>query len=94
MGKKPKKYDPEFKLNVVLETYATGNAAATADRNGVHITQITRWKKQLIATGSQVYETKNANKTDEQRHIEHMEKTISRLAVQNDILKKTEELLA
>jgi len=49
-GKKQRKFTPEFKLNAVLESYATGNASATAARHNLHITQLNNWKKQLKTT--------------------------------------------
>jgi len=33
--KTQRKFKPEFKLNVVLESYATDNTAAIAERNGI-----------------------------------------------------------
>lgn len=91
--KKPKQYTPEFKLNVVLEGYASGNMSETAARHGVHMTQINNWKRQLLQNGGKAFLSKTQSKTDEQRKIEQLEKTLGRLAFENDILKKTEELL-
>lgn len=92
--KKPRKFKPEFKLNVVLESYATGNAAATAERNGIHVSQLNQWKRQLLTQGAKVFLPKNKNKSEYQRKIEQLEKIVGRLTIQNEILKKTEELLA
>ena len=96
MSKKTKrKYTNEFKLNIVLEGYATGNFSDVSARHGVHMSQIARWKQQLLAKGSMVYEAGKADiKSDIQVKINQMEKTIGRLALENDILKKTQELLS
>jgi transposase len=92
-GKPQQKFSAEFKLNAVLESYATGNISETAARHGVHITQLTNWRKQLLTDGAGIFKRGASGKTEEQRKIEAMEKTIGRLAFQNDILKKTAELL-
>lgn len=53
--RKQRKFSPEFKLNVVLEGYATGNWSATAERHGLHITQVRVWKKQLLKDGAKTF---------------------------------------
>ena len=93
-GKTKKRFTNEFKLNIVLEGYASGNFSSTAARHGVHISQINRWKQQLLEKGSLTYASGNAAKSDWEIKIEQMEKTIGRLALENDILKKTRELLS
>lgn len=92
-GKPQKKYSPEFKLNAVLESFATGNASATAAKHGVHLTQLTTWRKQLVAQGADIFKRGAGGKSEEQRKIEQLERTLGKLAFQNDLLKKTEELL-
>lgn len=94
-GKPKKKFTDEFKLNTVLEGYATGNFSDAAARNGVHLSQISRWKQLLLEKGSMVFKVgKTSVKSEAQIKFEQMEKTIGRLALENDILKKTEELLS
>jgi len=94
MGKKrPKQFSPEFKLNVVLEGYATGNFSEVAARHGIHMTQMANWKKQLLTNGSDVFKRKKDLMSDTERRIEQLEKTCGRLAIENDILKKTAEYL-
>ncbi len=91
--KTKKKFSNEFKLNVVLEGYATGNFSQVSARHGVHISQIARWKQQLLQSGNMVYGGRKENRSEEQIKIDQMEKTIGRLALENDILKKTRELI-
>ena len=91
--KKQRKFSPEFKLNVVLEGYATGNWSATAERHGLHITQVRVWKKQLLKDGARTFLPKRKRMTTEQRKIEELEKIIGRITIENELLKKTQELL-
>ena len=92
-GKTKKQFTNEFKLNTVLEGYATGNFSSTAARHGIHMTQINRWKQLLLEKGGVVYAAGKEAKNEFQLKIDQMEKTIGRLALENDILKKTRELL-
>jgi len=94
MSKKPKTYTGDFKLQVVIESYASGSASDTAAKHGIHITQLNNWRRQLLSQGADIFKKGQGVKSEEQRKIEQMEKTIGRLALQNDILKKTEELLS
>lgn len=92
--KTQRKFKPEFKLNVVLESYATGNVAATAERNDIHISQLNQWRKKLLTSGAQTFVSRRANKSEYQRRIDQLEKIIGRITVEKELLKKTRELLA
>ena len=92
-GQTKKRFSSEFKLNAILEGYATGNFSQVAARNNVHMSQINRWKQQLLGSGDMVFGSPRSTRTEEQIKIDQMEKTIGRLALENDILKKTRELL-
>ena len=94
MSKKQKNYTGEFKLQIVIESYAGGNASETAAKHGVHMTQLNNWRRQLLSQGADIFKKGQGGKSDDQRKIEQMENTIGRLALQNDILKKTAELLS
>lgn len=89
-----RKFSPEFKLNTVLEGYVTGNWSATAQRHNLHITQVRVWKKQLLREGARVFLPKRKKATVEQRKIEDLERIIGRVTIENELLKKTQDLLA
>ena len=71
-GKAKKRFTNEFKLNVVLEGYATGNFSQVATRHGVHMSQIARWKQQLLQSGKAVYGSRTSNRSEEQIKIDQM----------------------
>jgi len=91
--KKHRKFSPEFKLNTVLEGYATGNWSATADRHNLHITQVRVWKKQLLREGARAFLPQRKKATAEQRKIKELERIIGRVTIENELLKKTQDLL-
>jgi len=92
--KTQRKFKPEFKLNVVLESYATGNTAAAAERNGIHISQLNQWRKRLLTSGAQTFTARRTNKSEYQRRIDQLEKVTGRITVEKELLKKTQELPA
>ena len=83
-GKTKQKFTNEFKLNVVIEGYATGNFSQVSARHGVYMTQIAKWKQQLLGSGNAIYGSKKSNRSEEQIKIGQMEKTIGRLALENN----------
>ena len=93
-GKSPRKFPKNFKLNVVLESFATGNTAATAARHGIHVSQLNDWRRLLKNSGPDLYTPRRGKKNNYQKQINQLETIIGRLTIENHILKKTQEMLA
>lgn len=93
-GKSPRKFSPEFKFNVVLESFITGNSAATASRHGIHITQLNAWKRLLKSKGADMFNLKNDKDYRYQQTVDQLEKIIGRITIENEILKKTQEMIS
>jgi transposase-like protein len=89
-----RKFTPQFKFNLVLESFVTSNVSGTASRHGVHITQLNLWRKKLKTQGPEIYETSRAYKNEYHRELDQLEKIIGRLTIENQVLKKTQEMLA
>jgi transposase-like protein len=90
-----KEYTPEFKLRTVIESYASGNMAATAARASIHITQLNKWRNQLKQNAQVVYASKKGrNQHSVNSKEEELEKIIGKQAIEIAILKKASELLA
>lgn len=92
-GKSPRKFSEDFKFNVVLESFITGNLAATAARHNLHVTLLNNWRKQLKNEGPKLFAFRKGNNHQEQRMIDQLEKIIGRLTIENQILKKTQEMI-
>lgn len=92
-GKSPRKFSPEFKFNVVLESFITGNAAETSARHDIHVTQLNAWRRLLKQKGTGVFNLKNDKDHEYRRKIDQMEKIIGRVTIENEILKKTQEMI-
>lgn len=92
-NKSQRKFSKQFKFNIVLESFVTGNAVATASRHGVHPTQLNNWRKILKTQGPELYEYRRSKVNSGQMQIARLEQLVGRMAMENEILKKTEELL-
>ena len=89
----PRKFSQDFKFNVVLESFVSGNAAATAARHNIHVSLVNNWRKQLQNEGPKLFAFRKGNQTQTQRNIEQLEKIIGRITIENQILKKTQEMI-
>lgn len=92
-GKSPRKFSEDYKFNVVLESFITGNLAATAARHNIHVTLLNNWRKQLKNEGPKLFAFRKGSANQEQRMIDTLEKIIGRLTIENQILKKTQEMI-
>ena len=90
----PRRFNENFKFNVVLESFITDNVSATASRHGIHISQLNRWRRKLKEKGPGLFEFRKSSKSAEQKKIEQLEKIIGKITVENHILKKTQEMLS
>ena len=94
MSRKVRKYDSQFKLKAVIESYATGNVSATAVNYNIHTSVLNRWRKELQQNADKVFTSrKRALKDDRDRRIEELEKALGRSSLQVEILKKGIQLL-
>lgn len=94
MSNKMRTFTDEFKLQVVLESYATGNISATAARHDIHMSVLNRWRKELTDNASKVFtSSKRKLKDPRDRRIEELEKALGRSSLQVEILKKGIQLL-
>lgn len=92
-GKSPRRFSEDFKFNVVLESFITGDLSATADRHNIHVTLLNNWRKQLKNEGPKLFTFRKGKGTEHQRMIDQLEKIIGRLTIENQILKKTQEMI-
>jgi len=90
MKKQQRIHSPQFKAEVVLESFITGNAAATANRNGVHVSVLRRWRRNFRTQMPKVF---SREKTKDQREIIKLERIIGRLTIEKELLKKAMELV-
>jgi len=87
---KRKRYTKDFRAKVALEAVKgqkTANELAT--EFGVHVTQISTWKKQLLTSLPEVFSGKQAKReADHEAEKDRLYRQIGKLQVEVDWLKK------
>lgn len=90
MASSPKKYSSDFKAKVALEAIkGLKTLNEISSEYGVHTTQITQWKKQVLDELPQIFGSKgNARVKSEEALIANLYQEIGQLKVELDFLKK------
>ena len=89
MGKKRKKYSPEFKAKVALA--ALTNEMTTAElaaRFGVHPTMIASWKRSLLEGAAEIFDKGQKSRKQTEQQIDELYRQIGKLQVERDFLSK------
>lgn len=90
------KWTPEQKVAIVLEGIKGDSKISEICRqNGTSQTQFYRWRDEFLKAGKEALSNKN-NGNGKKRFgakIKELEQIIGRLTIENQILKKTEELM-
>ena len=93
---KRKQYSPQFKAKVALEA-ARGDktVAELSSQYDLHPTVINNWKRQLLETASQLFETGLSKKVelDSQEKMKELYRHIGQLKVERDFLAECSEKL-
>ncbi len=88
---KRKRYDQEFKRKIAHELImGIASAAEISKREGITSTTLYKWRD-MYTTGD--YNTDEQEIAELRKHIRDLEETVSDLALENHILKKTEKIL-
>ena len=87
---KRKRHSAEFKFKVALEAAkGTKTLSELAQEYQLHPSQISEWKRRLLAEGVSVFSTRNARQQREQAALEtHLYEQIGRLKMELEWLKK------
>jgi len=84
-----KQYGPSFKAKVALEAVKGDlTLAELASKYGVHPTQITNWKRQLLDELPNLFKNKDRKNKDSSNLENELYQEIGRLKVELDWLKK------
>jgi transposase-like protein len=88
MSKAPKRKNPEFKLQLVLEAIKGDKSLIQlASENGIHPKQIQRWRDQLFDEGEKIFIHKTTQKQSDpdKEKLLHL---IDQLTMELEFLKK------
>lgn len=90
------RWTPEQKVSIVLEGIKGDlKISELCRQNGMSQTQFYRWRDEFLKAGKEALSNKS-NRNGKKRFgakIKELEQIIGRLTIENQILKKTEELM-
>ena len=90
--RKHRTFSPEFKLRVVMEVVTGAKRPSEVCReHHLKDSLLLKWRKQFAENAAQVFARPDGN--DEKARIAELERTVGRLAVENEILKKASALM-
>jgi len=76
-----------IKARIALEALkGDATLAELASRHGVHATQITTWRKQLLDHAGEVFENGNPAAADAERRIRDLQAKVGELTMERDFL--------
>jgi transposase-like protein len=87
MKRSRKNHSPLFKAKVALEAVrGEMTLAQLVQRHGVHPTQISTWRKQLLEHAGEVFENGNPAAEDAERRIHDLQAKVGELTMERDFL--------
>jgi transposase len=87
MASKPKNYTPKFKFQLVLEVLQGGRSEVELGLTyGVHHTTISKWKRQSLDHGAEVFSSNEEVKRYEKR-VADLERMIGQKEIELALLK-------
>ena len=90
MGKKQRKFGAEFKARVALEAIrGTQTIAQLTSQYKVHVSQISKWKKQAVEGLVDVFQNGRRRQDSQQAELDSLYQQIGKLQVENAFLKKS-----
>jgi len=82
------KYTAKFKFTVALEAEKTDELTKTARKYGINSTMLSKWKKDLMDNGSEIFKTTRDKENDRlRREIANLERMVGKKEVELNLLK-------
>ena len=89
MKRKYRNHTAAFKANVAIEAEKEEKTTAElAQEYGVHGSQIAAWKKQLLESARDIFESRTDKRKDSEADIKDLQAKIGELVVERDFLLK------
>ncbi len=95
MGGIRKKHEPALKARIALEAIKGEKTMAQISAEyGVHATQVTQWKKELVERSAELFAKPNNSIAQQHEEItDKLHKTIGEITMENNWLKKKLQIL-
>jgi transposase len=87
--KKRRSFTREYKLDVIQQSYVCGNISELADRLGINVELIYRWRSAYENEGETSFPGRGVERmSEEQKELERIKQENADLRMERDILKK------
>ncbi len=91
MSTQEKKWTLTRKMGVVMELLRGSEAASICRANGISQSQLFEWRDKFIEAGKESLKVRK-NNTIQGKKVGELEQLVGRLTMENEILKKTEQI--
>ena len=90
-----KKFEPALKARIALEAVrGEKTLAELSSEYGVHGTQISKWKQELIQRSGEIFSKPGNYRTEDRQELaDKLHKTIGEITMENNWLKKKLQIL-
>ena len=90
-----KKFEPTLKARVALEALkGEKTAAQISSEYGVHATQVSQWKQELIQRSAEIFaKPDNTLARQHEETVDKLHKTIGEITMENNWIKKKLQIL-
>ena len=90
-----KKFEPALKARIALEALkGEKTTAQISSEYGVHATQVTQWKQELVQRSAELFAKHKSSMAQEQEELtDKLHKTIGEITMENNWLKKKLKIL-
>ena len=93
MGQQRRRYDAQYKADVVLDILVSGKSYGEASREyGIKDSVLSRWRQEFVERAALVFETRAGTDPRDAR-IAELERMVGRLATELEMVKKARSYL-
>lgn len=94
MGKRRRKFDAEFKIQVVLEVLSGVKTRAEACREyGIGSQLLSKWKTHFLENAARIFEDGSRSRNEDNARMAELERLAGRQALEIQVLKKASSIL-
>ncbi|MGH7433215.1 MAG: transposase [Candidatus Methylomirabilales bacterium] len=88
------RWTPTRKAAVIVELLRGGDAVELARRHGLSQAQLFAWRDRFLEGGRAALKTRRGQgELERDRRVRELERKVGQLTVENEVLKKTDELI-
>ena len=91
MSSQEKRWTAGQKMDVVMELLRGGDATELSRVHGISQSELFEWRDRFLEAGKESLKSRSKD-PERDNKIKHLERLVGRLTMENEILKKTEEM--